>query len=153
MLRLAPPVRRSKPFRALRLSPLLEGPPKALRSFEHAQSVFALSSANTPEMDRVSDAPAGTNTATSPLRELARTIPPSPRRPMNSVPSAVDVRLSGNARRPGSEIDCALAIAACDDTAEESMATAIATRATHRFNLKLEATTVDASVYDTVGFL
>src|SRR5579863_3037374 len=144
MLPLAAPVRRSKPLRALRLSSLLEGPPNALRSFEHAQSVFALSSASTPRMDRVSDAPGGTNTATSPLREFARTIPPSPRRPMNSVPSAVDVRLSGNARRPGSAIDCASAIAACGDAADENTATAIATRATHRFNLKLEA---------TVGFL
>jgi hypothetical protein len=152
-LRFAAPVLRSRPFRALRLSPLLEGPPKALRSFEHAQSVFALSSANTPKMDRVSDAPGGTNTATLPLREFARTIPPSPRRPMNSVPSAVDVRLSGNARRPGSAIDCASAVAACGDTAGESTATAIATRATHRLNLTLESTTIDVSVYDTVGFL
>src|SRR6267143_6657265 len=119
-LRLAAPVRRSKPFRALRLSPLLEGPPKALRSLEYAQSVFALSSANTPKMDRVSDAPGGTNTATSPLREFARTMPPSPRRPMNSVPSTVEVRLSGNARRPGIEIDCACAIVASVDSADES---------------------------------
>src|SRR6266403_6419590 len=151
-LRFAAPVRRSKPFRALPLSPLPEGPPKALRSFEHAQSVFALSSASTPKMDRVSDAPGGTNTATSPLRESVRTIPPSPRRPMNSVPSAVDVRLSGNARSPGSAIDCASAIAACGDTADESTATAIATRATHRFNLTLDATTIDVAVNDTVGF-
>src|SRR5258705_9455140 len=89
-------------------------------------------------------------TVTSVTRE--RTMPPSPRRPMNSVPSAVDVRLSGNARRPGSAIDCASAIAACDDTADESTATTIATRSTHRFNLTLEATTIDVSVYDTVGF-
>src|SRR5258707_15106510 len=104
-------------------------------------------------IDRDSDSPGATNTTTSPVRELARTMPPSPGRPMNSVPSAVDVRLSGNARRPGSAIDCASAIAACGDTADESTATAIATRATRRFNLTLEATTIDASVYDTVGFL
>lgn len=143
MLRLAAPVRRSKPLRALRLSPLLEGPPKALRSFEHAQSVFALSSANTPSIDRVPDAPGGTNTSTSPLREFARTIPPSPMRPMNRVPSAVDMMLSGNARRPGSAIDCASAIAACGATTHESTATVIANRATHSFNLIFDATTID----------
>jgi hypothetical protein len=72
---------------------------------------------------------------------------------MNSVPSAVDVRLSGNARRPGSAIDGASAIAACGDIAHDSTATAIATRATHRFKLTIEATTIDVSVYDAVGFL
>src|ERR1700745_3689840 len=153
MLRLAAPVRRSKPLRALRLSPLLECPPNALRSFEHAQSVFALSSANTPNIDRVSDAPGGTKTATSPLREFARRIPPSPMRPMNSVPSAVDVMLSGNARGPGSAIDCASATAACGATTHERAATVIANRATHGFNLILDPTSIDVPVYDPVGFL
>src|ERR1700752_495031 len=153
MLRLALPVRRSKTLRALLLWPLLERPPKALRSFEHAQSVFALSSANTPSIDRVSGAPGGTKTATSPLREFARRIPPSPMRPMNSVPSAVDVMLSGNARGPGSAIDCASATAACGATTLESTATVIANRATHGCNLTFDATTIDVSVYDTGGFL
>jgi hypothetical protein len=72
---------------------------------------------------------------------------------MNSVPSAVDVMLSGNARRPGSAIDCASATAACGATTLESTATVIANRATHGFNLMLDATTIDVSVYDTGGFL
>jgi hypothetical protein len=72
---------------------------------------------------------------------------------MNSVPSAVDVRLSGNARRPGSAIDGASAIAACGDIAHDTTATAIATRATHRFDSTLEATTIDVSVYDMVAVL
>jgi 3-oxoacyl-ACP reductase-like protein len=72
---------------------------------------------------------------------------------MNSVPSAVDVMLSGNAWRPGSAIDCASATAACGATTLESTATVTAKRATHGFNLILDATAIDVSAYDTGGFL
>src|SRR5713226_4080582 len=104
-LRLAAPVLRSNPFRALRLSPLLEGPPKALRSFEHAQRVAEASSAKTPVIEREPAEPGATNTAAAPVRGSARTTPPSPSRPTNSVPSRAEVMLSGNARSPGSAID------------------------------------------------
>src|SRR5580704_2831658 len=104
-LRLAAPVLRSKPFKALRLSPLLEGPPKALRSFEHAHRVPEAWSAKTPVIEREPAAPGATNSAAAPVRGSARTTPPSPSRPTNRVPSRAEVMLSGNARSPGSAID------------------------------------------------
>src|SRR6266404_9045917 len=104
-LRLAAPVRRSKAFRAAPRSRPPEGPPKALKSLEQAQRIPEASSANTPVIDREPDAPGATNTVTAPVRRSARTIPPSPSRPTNSVPSDVEVMLSGNALAPGSPID------------------------------------------------
>src|SRR5258708_8823570 len=104
-LRLAAPVRRSKAFRAAPRSRPSEGPPKALRSLEQAQRVPEASSAKTPVIDREPAAPDATNSAAAPVRGSARTMPPSPSRPMNSVPSRADVMLSGNARSPGSAID------------------------------------------------
>jgi hypothetical protein len=47
---------------------------------------------------------------------------------MNRIPSAVDVRLSGYARRPGRSIDCASAAGACVDSANESTTIAVAIR-------------------------
>src|SRR5258707_13599447 len=104
-LRLAAPVRRSKAFRAAPRSRPSEGPPKALRSLEQAQRVPEASSAKTPVIDREPAAPDATNSAAAPVRGSARTMPPSPSRPMNSVPSRAEVMLSGNARSPGSAID------------------------------------------------
>src|SRR5579862_7949037 len=104
-LRLAAPVRRSKAFRAAPRSRPPEGPPRALRSLEQAQRVPEASSAKTPVIDREPAAPGATNSAAEPVRGLARTMPPSPSRPMNSVPSRAEVMLSGNARAPGSAID------------------------------------------------
>src|SRR5258705_420554 len=104
MLRLGAPVRRSYPFRALARSPPLEVPPNALKSSEQAHRVLEASSANTPVIDREPDAPGATNSAVAPVRGLARTMPPSPSRPMNRVPSRVEVMLSGNALPPESAI-------------------------------------------------
>src|ERR1700741_4761358 len=104
-LRLAAAVRRSKAFRAAPPSRPPEGPPKALRSLEQAQRIPEASSANTPVIDREPAAPGATNNDAFPVRGSARTMPPSPSRPTNSVPSRVEVMLSGNARSPGSAID------------------------------------------------
>src|SRR5580692_2568307 len=123
-LRLAAPVLRSKPFRALRLSPLLEGPPKALRSFEHAQRVPEASSAKTPVIEREPAAPGATNTAAAPVRGSVRTMPPSPSRPTNRLPSRAEVMLSGNARSPGSAIDNRPASAAVIQRTDENSAPA-----------------------------
>src|SRR5467141_3745163 len=125
MLRFAAPVRRSKPFRALTRSPPPEAPPKPLRSLEQAQRVPEASSANTPVIDREPDPPGATNNTTSPVRGLARTMPPSPSRPMNSVPSRVDVMLSGNALAPGSAIDNGPASAVVIQRTDENSAVAI----------------------------
>jgi hypothetical protein len=57
---------------------------------------------------------------------------------MNKVPSAVDVRLSGNARKPGSAIDRVAAIAV-SDVADQRTATATARYATRRINRSLLA--------------
>src|SRR5580692_11834603 len=122
-LRLAAPVLRSKPFRALRLSPPLEGPPKALRSLEHAQRVPEAWSAKTPVIDREPAAPGAMNRAAAPVRGSARTTPPSPSRPMNRVPSRAEVMLSGNARSPGSAIDDGPAPAVIQTTDENSAPT------------------------------
>src|SRR5713226_5779921 len=104
-LRLAAPVRRSKAFRAAPRSRPPEGPPRALRSLEQAQRVPEASSAKTPVINREPAAPDATNSVAAPVRGSARTTPPSPSRPMNSVPSRAEVMLSGNARSPGSAID------------------------------------------------
>src|SRR5579862_348976 len=111
-LRLAAPVRRSKAFRAAPRSLPLEGPPRALRSLEQAQRVPEASSAKTPVIDREPAAPGATNSSAVPVRGSARTMPPSPSRPTNSVPSRAEVMLSGNARFPGSAMDDGPAIAA-----------------------------------------
>src|SRR5258707_12362452 len=125
MLRFAVPVRRSKPFRALPRSRPPEGPPKALRSLEQAQRVPEASSANTPVIDCEPSAPGATNSATAPVRGLARTMPPSPSRPMNRIPSRVDVMLSGNALAPGSAIDNGPASAVVIQRTDENRAVAI----------------------------
>src|SRR5260221_11176491 len=104
-LSLAAPVLRSKAFRAAPRSLPPEGPSRALGSLEQAHRVPEASSANTPVIDREPAAPGATNSAAAPVRGSARTIPPSPSRPMNSVPSRAEVMLSGNARFPGSAID------------------------------------------------
>src|SRR5258706_7945020 len=111
-LRLAAPVRRSKAFRAAPRSRPSEGPPRALRSLEQAHRVPEASSANTPVIDREPAAPGATNSTAAPVRGSARTIPPSPSRPMNSVPSRAEVMLSGKARFPGSAMDNVPAVAA-----------------------------------------
>jgi hypothetical protein len=67
--------------------------------------------------------PGATNSAASPVRELARTMPPSPSRPINSVPSSVEVMLSGNAFAPGSPIDRSSAYALIIPRADENSAT------------------------------
>src|SRR5882672_10568445 len=123
-LRWAAPVRRSKPFRALTRSPPPEGPPKTLKSLEQAQRIPEASSANTPVIDREPDAPGATKSATAPVRGLARTTPPSPSRPMNSVPSDVEVMLSGNALAPGSAIDSGPASPAVIQKRDENSAPA-----------------------------
>src|SRR6201988_2881710 len=104
-LRLAAPVRRSKPFRTAPRSRPPEGPPNALRSLEQAQRVPEGSSAKTPVIDREPAAPGATKSAAAPVRGSTRMTPPSPSRPTNSIPSRVEVMLSGNARSPGSAID------------------------------------------------
>ena len=65
-------------------------------------------------------------------------MPPSPRRPINKVPSAAEVRLSGNACTPGSAIDRVSAIAV-SDVADERTATALARYPIRRLNLSLLA--------------
>src|SRR5579859_2155365 len=85
-LSLAAPVLRSKAFSAAPRSPPVEGPPSALRSLEQAQRVLDASSANTPVIDREPAAPEAMNSSAAPVRGVARTIPPSPRRPTNRVP-------------------------------------------------------------------
>src|SRR5258707_8448105 len=123
-LRLAAPVRRSKAFRAAPRSRPSEGPPRALRSLEQAQRVPEASSAKTPVIDREPAAPDATNRAAAPVRGSARTMPPSPSRPMNSVPSRVEVMLSGNARSPGSAIDDGPAFTAVIQRTDENSAPA-----------------------------
>src|SRR6266851_3223152 len=125
-LRLAAPVRRSKAFRAAPRSRPSEGPPKALRSLEQAQRVPEASSAKTPVIDREPAAPGATNSAAAPVRGSARTMPPSPSRPMNSVPSRAEVMLSGNARSPGSAIDDGPAFIAVIQRTDENSAPASA---------------------------
>src|SRR5258708_16766321 len=73
-------------------------------------------------MDRDCDEPDGTNTSVLPVCGLTRTIPPSPSRPMNNVPSRVEVMLSGKALAPGSAIDCRSASSAVVFMADESNA-------------------------------
>src|SRR6267154_6584096 len=124
-LSLGAPVRRSNPFRALPRSRPREGPPKPLKSLEQAHRVLEASSANTPVIDREPDAPGATNSATAPVRGLARTMPPSPSRPMNRIPSRVDVMLSGNALAPGSAIDNGPASAVVIQRTDENRAVAI----------------------------
>src|SRR5580698_11242525 len=92
-LRFPFPVLRSKAFNALPVSLPFAGAPNALKSFEQAQRVLDASSAKTPKIEREPDAPGRTNTVLSADRGLTRTIPPSPRRPTKSAPSAVDVML------------------------------------------------------------
>src|SRR5258708_3529170 len=123
-LRLAAPVLRSKAFRAAPRSRPPEGPPKALRSLEQAQRVPEASSAKTPAIDREPAAPGATNSAAAPVRGSARTMPPSPSRPMNSVPSRAEVMLSGNARSPGSAIDDGPAFTAVIQRTDENSAPA-----------------------------
>src|SRR5579863_5423113 len=123
-LLLAAPVRRSKAFRAAPRSRPSEGPPKALRSLEQAQRVPEASSAKTPVIDREPAAPGATNSAAAPVRGSARTMPPSPSRPTNRVPSRAEVMLSGNARSPGSAIDNGRACAAVIQRTDENSAPA-----------------------------
>src|SRR5580704_11151160 len=104
-LRLATPVRRSNAFSVAPRSRPPEGPPKALRSLEHAQRIPEASSAKTPVIEREPAAPGATNTVVAPVRGSARTMPPSPSRPTNRLPSRAEVMLSGNARSPGTAID------------------------------------------------
>src|SRR5258706_7428263 len=122
MLRLGAPVRRSYPFRVLARSPPVEVPPNALKSSEQAHRVSEASSANTPVIDREPDAPGATNSALAPLRGLVRTMPPSPSRPMNRVPSRVEVMLSGNAFAPDNAIDNGPATAVVIHKADETNA-------------------------------
>jgi hypothetical protein len=56
-LRFPIPVLRSKAFNALPVSLPVAGAPKALKSFEQAQSVFDASSAKTPKIEREPNAP------------------------------------------------------------------------------------------------
>src|SRR5260221_13238904 len=121
-LRLAAPVRRSKAFRAAPRSRPFEGPPRALRLLEQAQRVPETSSAKTPVIDREPAAPGATNSAAAPVRGSARAMPPSPRRPTNSVPSRAAVMLSGNARFPGSAMDNGPASAAVIQRTDENNA-------------------------------
>src|SRR5258708_1403243 len=123
-LPLAAPVPRSKALRAAPRSRPSEGPPKALRSLEQAQRVPEASSAKTPAIDREPAAPGATNSAAVPVRESARTIPPSPSRPTNRVPSRIEVMLSGNARSPGSAIDDGPAFTAVIQRTDENSAPA-----------------------------
>src|ERR1700746_682153 len=123
-LRLAAPVRRSKPFRAAPRSRPPEGPPNALRSLEQAQRDREASSAKTPVIDREPAAPGATNIAVAPVRGFARMTPPSPSRPTNRVPSRVEVMLSGNARSPGTAIDVGPASAAVIRGTKENKAPA-----------------------------
>src|SRR5713101_577312 len=111
-LRFPTPVLRSKPFNALPVSLPVAGPPNALKSFEHAQSVPDASSAKTPKIEREPAAPGWTNAVLAAVRGWTRTIPPSPRRPTNRAPSEVDVMLSGNAFVPGTGIDSTFWVAA-----------------------------------------
>src|SRR6266849_9168029 len=111
-LRFPFPVLRSKAFNALPVSLPVAGAPKALRSFEQAQSVFEASSARTPKIEREPDAPGWTKIVLSAVRGLTRTIPPSPRRPTKRAPSEVDVMLSGKAFVPGTGIDSTFWVAA-----------------------------------------
>src|SRR6266436_6529346 len=123
-LRLAAPVRRSKAFRAAPRSRPSDEPPKALRSLEQAQRVPKVSSAKTPVIEREPAAPGATNTAAAPVRGSARTMPPSPSRPTNRLPSRAEVMLSGNARSPGSSIDNDPATAAVIQRTDENSAPA-----------------------------
>src|ERR1700758_2780003 len=130
-LRLAAPVRRSKAFKAAPRSRPLEGPPRALRSLEQAQRVPEASSAKTPVIDREPAAPGATNTAAAPVRGSTRTMPPSPSRPTNRVPSRAEVMLSGNARSPGSAIDNGSAFAVAIQRTDENSAPANAACVMH----------------------
>src|SRR5580765_1149560 len=123
-LRLAAPVRRSKPFRAALRSRPPDGPPRALRSLEQAQRVPEASSAKTPVIDREPAAPGATNSTAAPVCGSARMTPPSPSRPTNRVPSRIEVTLSGNARSPGSAIDDGPAATAVIQTADANSAPA-----------------------------
>src|SRR5260221_10598156 len=122
-LRLAAPVRRSKAFRAAPRSHPSDEPPKALRSLEQAQRVPEASSAKTPVIEREPAGPGATNSAAAPVRGSARTMPPSPSRPTNSLPSRAEVMLSGNARCPGSAMDDGPASAAVARRTDENSAT------------------------------
>src|SRR5258708_22692754 len=88
-------------------------------------------------MDRDCDEPDGTNTSVLPVCGLTRTIPPSPSRPMNNVPSRVEVMLSGKALAPGSAIDSSSEFSAVVCVADVSNAMVMPTRA-RRLNEKCE---------------
>src|SRR4051812_16109539 len=76
--------------------------PQPDTSFEQAQSVPVPSSASRPKVERVPSAPGAIHSSADEAPGAARLIPPSVMLPTKSVPSRVEVRLSGKARSPGS---------------------------------------------------
>ena len=144
------PVLRSKLFNALQVSLPAADPPNALKSFEQAQSVLDASSAKTPKIEREPDAPGWMNTVLSAVRELTRTIPPSPRRPTKSAPSEVDVMLSGKAFAPGMGIDSTFWVAA--STVKLSTKARMASWGEHRARLGTITLPMRLSIERGLGF-